>query len=506
MAPPQRERLRVLAVDDEPELLDVYTGYLRPEFSVTTTTSGREALELIDDSFDVVLLDRRMPGLSGGEVLAAIRDRGYETPVAMLTAVKPDLDIVDMPFDEYLEKPVDRAVMRDTIRVLANRSRFERESRQFFRLAGKQASLADRQLDQADRDEYQRLLRQFNELEETLDETLRDLLQRDQGVAADSIPDEEEITALLQDIHEHELPPTVEQLILEYQSLEDARPPFMWKWVHRLAPHNSLPCVPEDHRAKTAIDKTLVILYVTLMDDRLEKHGDRATFEALANLPNDDDPTVSDSNAAYVEFGRKLWKTIEQRISSAPQYQLYEELFDFDMGRAVDAIEYSHMIIRDPGLATMGDLERYESHNMVMFAYADIDLMHADEGQRDDLPELRDAIWTAQLMARIGNWVSTWERELREGDLSTGPIVYALEEDIVDIAEVKAAADDSDTADELIDRIRDYDVEKRFLSRWERHYHELRELERHIESVDLQEFITGTEEILRFHLASRGLK
>lgn len=500
------DRLKVLAVDDETDLLTVYEGYLRPECSVTTANSGVEALEMIDESFDVILLDRRMPGMSGSEVLDAIRERGINTPIAMLTAVKPDLDIVEMPFDEYLEKPVDRQMLKDTVRVLANRARFEQESRQFFRLASKKASLAERQLDREDREEYRQLLQQFADLESTLDDTLQQLLHRNVGIVAETTPTDDEVVELLSEIHDHSLPEPIHELVTDYQSLEGSRPLFMWKWVHLLAPQNALPCVPQRHREKVAVDKTLLILYITLLDDRLERHGDRATFEAISSLPSGEVRASNQADDAYLAFGQRLWETISSRIAQAPNFDTYEELFHFDLEQAFDAIEYSELIIANPELATLGDLERYESHNMVMFAYADIDLMHADHAHRDDLATIRDAIWTAQHMARIGNWVSTWERELREGDLSAGPIVYAKEHDIVDVAELAACRSDADTADRVIARIHDHDIEKRFLGKWERLYHQLREYNDQIESVDLEEFVRGTEEILRYHLASRGLK
>lgn len=501
-----RTGLRVLAVDDEPELLEVYRDYLDEKFSVTTVTSGREALDLIDNDFDVILLDRKMSGLSGEDLLREIRARGIDTPVAMLTAVKPDIDIIDMPFDEYLEKPVEKSVLIDTIRILAKRSQFRQSSREFFRLASKRASLDDRYLDQPDREEYRRLLEQFGALQETLDETLQRLLTREAGVAVESEPDSEEVMDLLQGIHDHPLPDIVRDLVEDYQMLPDARPPFMWKWVHRLAPQNSLPCVPTEHREKVAIDKTLLILYITLLDDRLEKRRDRSTFEALASLPSGRDGDHPDVHEASVEFGRRLWSQISDRIERSPKYETYSDLFEFDLGRAFDAIEYSELIIRHPELATLGDLERYESHNMVMFAYADIDLMHTAQVDQSELPVLRDAIWIAQQMARIGNWVSTWERELREGDFSAGPIVYAVENRIVSIEELRLIERDTSVAEGLITRIRENDVEKHFLGKWERHYHELRSINDRIESFDLEEFVNGTEEILRYHLASRGLK
>jgi DNA-binding response OmpR family regulator len=50
-----------------------------------------------------------MPGLSGDEVLTQLRDRDLRTRIIMVTAVDPDLGVLDMPFDDYLSKPVERA-------------------------------------------------------------------------------------------------------------------------------------------------------------------------------------------------------------------------------------------------------------------------------------------------------------------------------------------------------------------------------------------------------------
>lgn len=131
----------VLIVDDEPDLGGLYAGYLRPKYTVRTATSGTEALEKVDDAVDVVLLDRRMPDLSGDEVLAELRDRGLECRVAMLTAVEPDGDIVDMPFDEYETKPVERSDLVGLVEVLLERASYDERSQEYFSLVSKKAAL-----------------------------------------------------------------------------------------------------------------------------------------------------------------------------------------------------------------------------------------------------------------------------------------------------------------------------------------------------------------------------
>lgn len=79
---------------------------LEDEYDVETAYGGRQSLEKIESETDIVLLDRRMPGISGDEVLAEIRDGDLECRVAMITAVDPELDFFGMPLDGFLLKPV----------------------------------------------------------------------------------------------------------------------------------------------------------------------------------------------------------------------------------------------------------------------------------------------------------------------------------------------------------------------------------------------------------------
>jgi DNA-binding response OmpR family regulator len=116
--------VRTLVVDDEQEVADAYALRLRDHCDIETAYSGEAALSVIEDSsIDIVLLDRHMPGLSGDDVLSALVDRDYDGRVVMVTAVDPGIEVLDMPFDDYLCKPVDREDIRAVIdqqrRILA---------------------------------------------------------------------------------------------------------------------------------------------------------------------------------------------------------------------------------------------------------------------------------------------------------------------------------------------------------------------------------------------------
>ena len=101
--------VRVLVVDDEKEVADAYALRLRNICDIEAAYSGAEALATVDEeTIDIVLLDRRMPEMSGDEVLQRLDERGFEGRVIMLTAIDPGFDVLDLPFDDYLRKPVER--------------------------------------------------------------------------------------------------------------------------------------------------------------------------------------------------------------------------------------------------------------------------------------------------------------------------------------------------------------------------------------------------------------
>lgn len=110
----------ILIVEDETDLADLYVAWLTDTYEVHTAYNGEDALAKLDDTIDVVLLDRRMPGLSGDDVIAEIRDRSLDCRVVIVSGALPDFDIIGMGFDDYLTKPVDADDLHDAIeRMLA---------------------------------------------------------------------------------------------------------------------------------------------------------------------------------------------------------------------------------------------------------------------------------------------------------------------------------------------------------------------------------------------------
>lgn len=163
-------RPTVLVVDDETDTADIYTDILGGEYDVRTAYSGEEALELADSDVSVVLLDRRMPELSGDEVLKELRARDYDCRVVMVTAIDPDIDIIDLQFDDYLVKPVSADELRDAVERMLARNDHDDKIREAIAVASKMATLESKmeiaELEASQ--EYAELDRKFEELREDI--------------------------------------------------------------------------------------------------------------------------------------------------------------------------------------------------------------------------------------------------------------------------------------------------------------------------------------------------
>ncbi|MFB6109058.1 MAG: response regulator [Haloplanus sp.] len=159
----------VLVVEDERELAKLFAEWLRDDYRVEIATDGEDALERVE-SADVVLLDRLMPGISGDEVLEEIRERDLSVRVAMVTAVEPDFDVLEMGFDDYVVKPLFRDDLTRLVAGLLARDEYGRRLSDLFAAVSKLAALEAHKTDDelAANEEYRALKRDVVEMREEL--------------------------------------------------------------------------------------------------------------------------------------------------------------------------------------------------------------------------------------------------------------------------------------------------------------------------------------------------
>jgi FixJ family two-component response regulator len=113
-------RILIAVVDDEPSVRSSLARLLRSaEYEAATYPSGEDFLQSLDrESPDCLILDLRMPGLSGFDVLARLAISGRHVPVIVLTSF-PSAEVRRRALREgvtaFLEKPVERRTLFDAI-------------------------------------------------------------------------------------------------------------------------------------------------------------------------------------------------------------------------------------------------------------------------------------------------------------------------------------------------------------------------------------------------------
>lgn len=117
---------RILIIDDDVELVTLLVDYFTLEgFETTPAHSGPEGLELLGrGTFDLVVLDVMMPGMSGTEVLRKLRETS-QIPVLMLTARGDPVDRIvglELGADDYVQKPCPPRELVARINAILRRS------------------------------------------------------------------------------------------------------------------------------------------------------------------------------------------------------------------------------------------------------------------------------------------------------------------------------------------------------------------------------------------------
>ena len=159
----------VLIAEDNPRVKTMHSAWLEDEYTVRTASDGEETLRNLDSDVGVVVLDRRMPGPSGDEILDWIRSQQYDIRVVMATSSDVDLDLLELAFDEYLTKPIQKQTLLSTVTELFERREYDAQLQAYLALRSKLALLQVEYTAETleANEEYRRLRTRLDELKPT---------------------------------------------------------------------------------------------------------------------------------------------------------------------------------------------------------------------------------------------------------------------------------------------------------------------------------------------------
>lgn len=126
------QKYTILWADDEIQLLKAHILFLEQKgYDIKPVNSGVEALELVDEEyFDLVFLDENMPGMSGLEVLAEIKEKKPQLPVVMITKSEEEFimeEAIGAKISDYLIKPLNPNQILLSVKKILDNSRIVSE-------------------------------------------------------------------------------------------------------------------------------------------------------------------------------------------------------------------------------------------------------------------------------------------------------------------------------------------------------------------------------------------
>lgn len=138
---PLQEQPTVLIVEDNKELAALYRIWLEDFCAVHIARDCETAYSFFQDDIDVVLLDRELPDGSGDEILERIQEMELGWSVAIISEIEPSLRDLEMPFDDYIKKPIEEDAITSTVERLYLRAEIGDRLDEFYSLSTKKRML-----------------------------------------------------------------------------------------------------------------------------------------------------------------------------------------------------------------------------------------------------------------------------------------------------------------------------------------------------------------------------
>lgn len=277
---------------------------------------------------------------------------------------------------------------------------------------------------------------------------------------------------------------------------------YLWRWCLYAVDRMTLSSVSEACAPAARDMKFLVGMFNCLIDDVIDQDHNPRLFGSLLSLfhggrpvgENEDEQTLAD-------FVSSVWDEIWRRGAELPRFKEFKTLLEFDLRQLATTVEHSGLVSQIPEMVNQIEHDLYSAHGMTVTVAATIDLMASPEFDRRDLAGLRSLLWHAESMARIGNLVSTWEREISDGDFTSGVFMEAVWRGLLTPEQLRA-----DNQEELKATIIQSDIEADFLRKWEHHRTKVRALGANLRSVNIEDYVGRLDELLESELFSHGRK
>jgi hypothetical protein len=313
-----------------------------------------------------------------------------------------------------------------------------------------------------------------------------------------------ELAEIVTEIKQVKFSPYLQHWIKSYETVGQ-RGRFLWQWCLKGVRMTTLSSVDAEFHDHVVETKMLGILFCTLIDDIADREQDSEMLEMAIAASSDNWLTErlelwNGRRRAYLEMISGLWKELWSRCASYPRFRDFEALLKFDNEQVMVAMRYALLANQCPGLLNVVEHDLYQPNNMQMIFMATVDLCASRQFNQDELGTVREVFWHAQRMGRIGNMITTWEREVLDRDFTSGIFAFALHKGVLSAADLRELP-----AHEIMGRLESAECQEHFVGEWNYHRDQVARKIQKVHSIDLAPYLRAFEEMIKLHLGSRGL-
>jgi hypothetical protein len=328
--------------------------------------------------------------------------------------------------------------------------------------------------------------------------------QQDPAALSAFLPTSDSMEAEIASVMEIKLGDNLQPWVEGYAKVGH-RNPFLWNWCRRGVEITMLSCVEPSLEDAVCDTRVLGIMLDVLLDDIADHQKDLAFLEQLLGVMETgvrpDAGAFAPHRQAYAAFTMDIWDEIQRRIRQFPRYQEFAELLRFDYRQLFNVMRYSRLLNEYPEMFNLVEHDLYTPHNMHMMISGTMDLMCSPAFDRAELAILREVVWRAQCMGRIGNLVTTWQREIGENDFTSGVFARAITSGDLSVSDLW-----SGNRAYLESVIKRQEHEEFFLRRWQSHRREILAMSARSRTVNFTKLVAGLQRLICLHLGSRGKK
>ncbi len=313
-------------------------------------------------------------------------------------------------------------------------------------------------------------------------------------------PESTEGKNLIRKILHLKLPPDMLDLVKKYELAGGKRNIYLWKWCwYTQNAGFILSCVSPEYFEIISKIRLALTIFITALDDIADIYRDRKFIDELVKIPfyleEINYGKMDKKQKIYTKFIAELWKKIDNLLQKLPRYDEFRDMLLCDLRQSYDSLYYSYLVNTYPSIINLEEVKARESSNMIWYVYSDAELMASPSFDIKELGLLREIISYSQQMVRLGNWLGTWKREIKERDFSSAVVAYGLNSNIITVEDLL-----TQDSDYLIKKLENSNAQECLLREWMLNYKKIEKLAPLVKSVDIIAYLKGLKNLLKLQL------